>query len=823
MSGPLTGSATPRQSSSLPTDDALLEGIQGATGDNPVLRECCERQRKQDEVGQATQGLSERLARGERVSEDEFQILKDKLSGLEKNLGDGSQTQDVRQALQELTVVNGRLDALVVTYGTQIQRDGSQGTLLAQVQEGLPVPTSRAEVTSNEVGAKVGEGKIWASVGEARLATEGARTERTAVSAVQERVRDAGTDRASLRQSEVMGRDLAGGGTVRDQREVSVQSRTQSEESGRPSSERKVERESENRVTELYSSKPSTGSSSVAVRTATEGASVASIRHTQRSDVGSSDQRPHSSQPLYSSKTGLGPTEPISASVYRGRAWSQEPTAKNESAGNGREAQASAAALRRPEARSTVIVGDPPRAPILGHPRSRGHVERSAPVERVREKSRLSDTSSVDWSSTRSNERGLSVNASISRTPKLKSPGRLESATSTVMRGRASSFGVASRGGGRQKGVLGSFNEGALLKWRLSTGAVDARSSRGHQPRGLTATDTRTRAEQGREQVLGGRRLDERKGGSSDKLAGQVLRQASRTPAVRLQEGLRLAKGLAQQRDFRERSSERHQRREGEPGVRSEKHQIQSRVELGGVVRSVQRTQAELMRLVRGALLPLVSSRSPVSVTSVNRQAHRLLERIKNQELRDVKAARMSDIVRGLRTKTGDRRLDRVNREAVRIVRQYFKNLERRLQQSMDPRSALYKRLTTELTVSDLERLISMLGGARAARRFRRKGRKGTTEVVDESDLTNAVLEDFADTVGVGGASGLGNDGGGSYVEQGGATPSGGGDVVSEGVGEEGGLIADGVTPKAELTTVLVRDTTSSFASDGSARHPHRQ
>jgi len=127
----------------------------------------------------------------------------------------------------------------------------------------------------------------------------------------------------------------------------------------------------------------------------------------------------------------------------------------------------------------------------------------------------------------------------------------------------------------------------------------------------------------------------------------------------------------------------------------------------------------------------------------------------------------------------------------------YVRQLERRLLSYLNCTSPLFKRLTTELTLSDLERLVSIMGGARAARGLRRKLRSGDVTHVLESDLSNSFLGQLA--AAADGPRSTSGSGGGSDdsspAQEGGAPEASSGSSI-----EEGSLVADGATPTATLT-----------------------
>jgi hypothetical protein len=121
----------------------------------------------------------------------------------------------------------------------------------------------------------------------------------------------------------------------------------------------------------------------------------------------------------------------------------------------------------------------------------------------------------------------------------------------------------------------------------------------------------------------------------------------------------------------------------------------------------------------------------------------------------------------------------------------------------MNPRALLYRRLTTELTLSDLERLVSILGGNRAVRGLRRKHKAGEVTNVVESDISNSMLGQFA--AAADGPSSSSDSGGGSDESP---SQDGGTEVAESTEVQDGMLTADGATPTATLTTALMKEET---------------
>jgi hypothetical protein len=135
----------------------------------------------------------------------------------------------------------------------------------------------------------------------------------------------------------------------------------------------------------------------------------------------------------------------------------------------------------------------------------------------------------------------------------------------------------------------------------------------------------------------------------------------------------------------------------------------------------------------------------------------------------------------------------------------YVRLLERRLQSFVQSRSLLYKRLTTEFTLADLERLISILGGNRALRGLRRKHKAGELSRVEEEDISNSFMSALATAADrMGGAS----DSGGGSDDANPSSEAGVSESTEETTASETFLVADGTTPTATLTTVLVKEDT---------------
>jgi hypothetical protein len=183
-------------------------------------------------------------------------------------------------------------------------------------------------------------------------------------------------------------------------------------------------------------------------------------------------------------------------------------------------------------------------------------------------------------------------------------------------------------------------------------------------------------------------------------------------------------------------------------------------------------------------------------------RAQKLIEKVQGKPLKELAAL-------GTQSRAGRREGSqrgsglRSVRETLarREVRVHIRALERRLQDFLQSRSQLYKRLTSELTLADLERLVSIVGGARALRGLKRKLKAGEVGGVQEADISNTFLsqlEAAASRGGSGADSGGGSEDGGAESE----VSTGPGD----GVESESVLVADGATPTATLTTAMVKE-----------------
>jgi hypothetical protein len=193
---------------------------------------------------------------------------------------------------------------------------------------------------------------------------------------------------------------------------------------------------------------------------------------------------------------------------------------------------------------------------------------------------------------------------------------------------------------------------------------------------------------------------------------------------------------------------------------------------------------------------------------AIRLRAQKILDKIQGLPLKDI--ARIKGLsAHNTPTPKGSTQRSMLAREALarREVRHYVRQLERRLQDFMNPRALLYRRLTTELTLSDLERLVSILGGNRAVRGLRRKHKAGEVTNVLEGDISNSMLGQFAAAADGPGSS---SDSGGGSDE---APSQDGGTQVAESTEvQDGMLTADGATPTTTLTTFLMKEETPANA-----------
>ena len=190
---------------------------------------------------------------------------------------------------------------------------------------------------------------------------------------------------------------------------------------------------------------------------------------------------------------------------------------------------------------------------------------------------------------------------------------------------------------------------------------------------------------------------------------------------------------------------------------------------------------------------------------AIRARAQKIIERIKSLPLKDIVK------IQGLRAETkmgkgGTTQAAVSAREllARREVRLLIRDLSARLQSFLNPRSMLYKRVMSELTLSDLERLVSILGGNRAVKGLRKKHKAGEVTEVFESDISNSFLSQLASAST--GPSGVSDSGG---ADEPSASPEGGGaEASTEASTEEATLVADGAVPTATLSTFIMKEET---------------
>lgn len=190
---------------------------------------------------------------------------------------------------------------------------------------------------------------------------------------------------------------------------------------------------------------------------------------------------------------------------------------------------------------------------------------------------------------------------------------------------------------------------------------------------------------------------------------------------------------------------------------------------------------------------------------AIRDRVQKIVERIKGLPLKDL--VKMKDLkIDGKTLKGGKESLAPAQREmlARREVRFLIRDLAVRLQSFINPRSMLYKRLTTELTLADLERLVSMLGGNRAVRGLRKKHKAGEVTQVFESDISNSFLSQLASAA-YGAAAGGDS---GSSDESSTAMEGSGTETGTEASTEETTLVADGAVPTATLSTFIMKEET---------------
>ena len=189
---------------------------------------------------------------------------------------------------------------------------------------------------------------------------------------------------------------------------------------------------------------------------------------------------------------------------------------------------------------------------------------------------------------------------------------------------------------------------------------------------------------------------------------------------------------------------------------------------------------------------------------AIKQRAQKILERLKDRPIKEVLKMRGLRQPHSERARKAERLLSARERMARREVRSHLRGLEQRLKRVLNPRSLIYKRLTTELTPSDLERLVSILGGARALRGLKRRQKSGNISSVVEADVSGGFMRELSAAAGAAGkvssSSGESESGGagGAGADQ--------GEAVEESANQESTLVADGATPSATLTTFIMKE-----------------
>ncbi len=188
---------------------------------------------------------------------------------------------------------------------------------------------------------------------------------------------------------------------------------------------------------------------------------------------------------------------------------------------------------------------------------------------------------------------------------------------------------------------------------------------------------------------------------------------------------------------------------------------------------------------------------------AIRARAQRIIERIKVLPLKDIvklKALRAEAMAgKGGREKTALSAQEMLARREVRLL---IRDLSARLQSFLNPRSMLYNRVMTELTLSDLERLVSLLGGNRAVKGLRKKLKAGEVTQVFEADISNSFLSQLASAAN--GSSGVSDSGGSDEPS---TSPEGAGaEVSAEASTEETTVVADGAVPTATLSTFIMKE-----------------
>jgi hypothetical protein len=192
---------------------------------------------------------------------------------------------------------------------------------------------------------------------------------------------------------------------------------------------------------------------------------------------------------------------------------------------------------------------------------------------------------------------------------------------------------------------------------------------------------------------------------------------------------------------------------------------------------------------------------------AIRARAQKIAERIKSLPLKDIQ--RMRALRSGHKAEKTVRTLAHWSEREIlarREVRLLIRDLAVRLQAFVNPWSMLYKRLVSELTLADLERLVSMLGGNRAVRGLRKKHQAGEVPLILETDISNSFLSQLAAAADgtSAGADSSGSDESSPSADE--ATIQ----ASTEEAAEETSLVAEGAVPTATLSTVIIKEESPS-------------
>lgn len=307
---------------------------------------------------------------------------------------------------------------------------------------------------------------------------------------------------------------------------------------------------------------------------------------------------------------------------------------------------------------------------------------------------------------------------------------------------------------------------------------------------------------------------------SASTRAGQVVRTAAgRAPGEQIgRSGALRGRGSAASQAQREQSSQRLMRGARPDGVNRIGREkgispegrvvVNARVSLAPPVQRIATMLAQLRALSPKELKAIRPDRHdrPKDLQialAIRDRVRKIVERIKGLPLKEL--VKMKDLKIDAKTMKGVKEaLNPAQREMLsrREVRFLIRDLAVRLQSFINPRSMLYKRLTTELTLADLERLVSMLGGNRAVRGLRKKHKAGEVTQVFESDISNSFLSQLASAA-YGAAAGGDS---GSSDESSTSMEGSGTETATDASPEETTLVADGAVPTATLSTFIMKE-----------------